>query len=292
MKRSLALESKGSGSHGNDSNLVLRRVRGGKHRHGPYQSLAQPLTARQEPCHTFPPSGLDETMRLKLIDDRSPGVIFVLGHPARLTEREKPVHETLPVNHIPPKVLLEILGLTGRRVHPINTEPTAFRWTGAFQKESRLRIVKHRINGFAWLHKREFRAGVLRPPVRRVQVLDRSNRAPQCEQLDSNRLHLAIVRQRKHVTDSLGFRERVLCIIVEPTEIRTLLLAMCRDANPMGGRPALPIAERDPHVDGQCHERQSGRQQRHPQRTASAHRSLRKEKKHGQRAQRYSRSAS
>uniref|UniRef100_UPI00359CA308 hypothetical protein n=1 Tax=Bifidobacterium adolescentis TaxID=1680 RepID=UPI00359CA308 len=261
-------------SHGNDNDLVLHRLRGGEHHHDLHQSVAQQLTTQQKTSHAFSSSGLDKTMYLKFINSRFAGIIFILGHLTWFAEWDETVNETLPVNDVPPEILLEVLRLTGRRIHPIDTEPTAFRRSDTIQKQFGFRIIEQCVDSTTRFHEREFGADVFCLAMWRVQVLDRLHRAAQGEQFDSSRLHLAVVRQRKHVTDPIGFRKIVIRVLQEPVEINAFFLAMYGDANPMRGRPALPIAERNPHVDGHCQKRQGRRQQRYPQGTG-AHKSLR-----------------
>lgn len=66
-------------------------------------------------------------MYLKVIDDWSPCIILLFGHSGGFAEWNELIHETLPIDDVPSKILLEILGLAGRGIHPIDAEPAAFR---------------------------------------------------------------------------------------------------------------------------------------------------------------------
>lgn len=220
--------------------------------------------AQQESRHTFSSSGLDETMYLKVIDDWSPCIILLLGHSGGFAEWNELIHETLPIDDVPSEILLEILGLAGRGIHPIDAEPAAFRRSSTIQEKLGFRIVERCVDGSTRFHEREFGAYVFRLAVRRVQVLDCLHRAPKSEQFNSDCLHLAVVRQRKHVTDPIEFLKIVIRVFQKPIEISASLLAMYGDAGPMRSCPALLIAECNPHIDSQCQKRQGRGQQCQP----------------------------
>ena len=81
-------------------------------------------------------------MYLKFVNSRFAGIIFILGHLTWFAEWDETVNETLPVNDVLPEILLEVLRLTGRRIHPIDTEPTAFRRSDTIQKQFGFRIIE------------------------------------------------------------------------------------------------------------------------------------------------------
>jgi hypothetical protein len=53
-------------------------------------------------------------MYLKFVNSRFAGIIFILGHLTWFAEWDETVNETLPVNDVPPEILLEVLTILRR----------------------------------------------------------------------------------------------------------------------------------------------------------------------------------
>lgn len=157
-------------------------------------------------------------MHLKAIDDRSPRIMPLFGHSGGFAEWDEPIHETLPGDDVPSKTLLGISGPAGRGIHPTDAEPAAFRRSDTIREKPGSRIVERRADGSTRFHERESGADAFRRAVRRVRVSDRLHRAAQGERSDSGRLHPAVVRQREHATDPIGFLKIVIRVFRKPIE--------------------------------------------------------------------------